>query len=194
MMSVDDLETDDLPELDWSHPEQALSLLYRHALNHARNAEAWYSEKRRPKKTGGQALRITAILLFGLAALIPILSEVIQTDGQPVIPPAWASAALVIGATLVALDRYFGFSFGWTRFMSANLSIARSRRSFEFEWQELQATGRGDPLEHVKLVQRFVSVVDQIVLDETKAWSDEFRAALDSTARGLERQPETSSG
>src|SRR4051794_40431445 len=98
-MSVDDLETSDLPKVDWSDPEQALSVLYQYALDHARNAESWYGVKRRPKKTGGQTLRITAILLLGIAALIPILSEVIQNDGRPVIAPAWASAALVITAT-----------------------------------------------------------------------------------------------
>src|SRR5215207_7505655 len=182
-MSVNDLETGELPNFDWSQPDQALSLMYRYGLSHAKNAETWYIEKRRPKKKGGQALRITAILLLGISALIPILSEVIQDHGQPVIPPAWASAALVVGATLVALDRYFGFSFGWTRFMNANLGIARLRRSFEFDWQELEAARNSDPLDRIRLTQRFVSAVDQIILDETNAWNDEFRAALDDTAR-----------
>lgn len=188
-MSLDDLETSDLPKFDWSQPEQALSLLYQYALNHAKNAERWYNEKRRPKKRGGQALRITAILLLGIAALIPILSELTGGDGHPIIAPGWASAALVITATLVALDRYFGFSAGWTRFMSANLSIARLRRGFELDWQQLQAAGKNDPLERLRLTQRFVSAVDQIVLDETNAWSEEFRDALDDTARGLKQQP-----
>lgn len=193
-MSVDDLETSDLPEFDWSRPEQALSLLYQYALDHARDAETWYTEKRRPKKNGGQALRVTAILLLGIAALIPILSEVVQDGGEPVIAPAWASVALVITATLIGFDRYFGFSIGWTRFMSAELSIARLRRSFEFEWQELQVEGRGDPLERLRLAKRFVSNVDQIVLDETNAWSAEFRDALDDTAHGFDRQSGKASG
>lgn len=190
-MPVNDLRRTDLPDLDWSRPAQALEAIYDYALDHAKDAEQWYAEKRRPKRIGGQVLRIAAIVLLGVAALIPILSEVLTDEGNPAIAPAWASAALVLAALLVALDRYFGFSTGWTRFMAAELQIGRLRRDFEFEWHELEAaaTGSGEAAkEQLELAHRFVAAVDQVVADETSVWSDEFRATLDSSINELSQK------
>jgi hypothetical protein len=190
-VGVNDLKRVDLPKPDWADPHHALIQVYGYALDHAKDAERWYAEKRRPKKVGGQVLRIAAIVLLGVAALIPVLSEIVTDEGSPVIPPAWASAALIGAATLVALDRYFGFSAGWTRFMSADLKIARLRRDFEFSWRELEAPEggvAGDPLGGLRLAREFVQTVDQVVAEETDTWSDEFHAALDSAVNELNQR------
>lgn len=190
-MGRNDLSQEDLPKLDWSEPELALARVYDYVVAHAKDAEGWYTEKRRPKKQGGQLLRITSIVLLGIAALIPILSEVLVEEGEPVIPAAWASVALVVAATLVGLDRYFGFSTGWTRLMTTNLRISRLRREFEFRWNELEAaaeTSGNEPLKRLQLAHKFVQAVDQAVAEETSAWSDEFRAALDDGVKELDRQ------
>jgi hypothetical protein len=146
----------------------------------------WYTEKRRPKRIGGQILRISSIFLLGIAALVPVLSELSAGDGEPAIAPAWASVALVAAATLVALDRYFGFSTGWTRFMAADLHIGRLRRDFEFDWNELEvASADGTAVKQLQLAHRFVAAVDRVVADETSTWSNEFQAALDSATNEL---------
>jgi len=185
-MGGKDLSRADLPKLNWSNPPSALPLVYDYVVSQAKNAEEWYAKKRRPKKRGGQILRITSIFLVGVAALIPILSEVITDEEKAVIPAAWASAALIAAATLVALDRYFGFSTGWTRFMSADLEIGRLRRRFEFRWNELDALGQeGNPIAQLQLARELIEAVDQVVALETSNWTDEFRTALDNANKEL---------
>jgi hypothetical protein len=187
-MSGDDLERSKLPPLDWSEPRRSLSTVFEHAIEHAEDAEDWYTRKRGPKKVGGQILRIGSIVLTGAAALIPLLSELFADEGVPAISPAWASVALVLAATLIAFDRYFGFSTGWTRFMTANLKIARLRRDFEFSWQEASAPRAGeeaDPFELLKLAHVFVLAVDDEVADETELWTAEFQASIAAAARQL---------
>lgn len=178
-MAQDDLKKAELPQLDWGDPSGSLSLVYRHVVAHARDAEDWYTRKRRSKKAGGQALRVASIMLVGLAGLLPILAEIYTHDGIPVIAPGWASVALVLAATLVAFDRYFGLSTGWTRFMKAELRIAALRHDFEFEWQRARASVGDDPARMLELAQRFVLAVDEAVIEETGTWASDFRESLD---------------
>jgi hypothetical protein len=187
-MGANDLSRADLPKLDWSNPSSALPHVYDYVVSQAKNAEEWYAKKRRPKKRGGQVLRIASIVLVGVAALIPILSEVVTDQGRAVVPAAWASAALIVAATLVALDRYFGFSTGWTRFMSADLEIGRLRHRFEFRWIELEAPGQeNNPVAQLQLARELIEAIDQVVALETSTWSEEFRTALDNANRDLSR-------
>jgi conflict system pore-forming effector with SLATT domain len=166
-------------------------MVYGYAVGQAQDAEQWYATKRKPKRIGGQILRITAIVLFGVAALVPVLAEVLSDGGKPGIAPAWSSVALVLAASLVALDRYFGFSTGWTRFVAADLQIGRLRRDFEFAWHELEVAANDPeeiPLRRLELAHRFVAAVDRVVAEETSAWSDEFRAVLDSAMKELSQK------
>lgn len=185
-MSADDLKKADLPQLDWSDPDGSLEFIYRHAVAHARDAENWYTRKRRPKKIGGQLLRVVSIALAGLAGLLPILAEIYTDDGKPVIAPGWASVALVLAATLVAFDRYFGLSTGWTRFMASELEIATLRHDFQFRWQEaIAAAGAVNSVRMVELAHGFVVAVDEAVMRETGAWASDFREGLETASREL---------
>jgi hypothetical protein len=184
----------DLAELDWS-PEAAprsLSAVRDHARGLAIEAEAWYSGRRGRKRWWGRALRVGAIVLGSVAAVLPVLSEIYTTDGKPAIAPGWATVFLAAAAALVALDRYFGFSSGWMRFMAAELRLTRLRHEFEYGWQaERAASGERPSAEHVAALlaraQAFVLAVDDVVQDETSGWISEFRTSLESAEQGLER-------
>lgn len=186
VMKGDDLRQTDLPQLDWSNADTALTAAYDYAIAQSKDAENWYVRKRRPKRIGGRILRVSAIVLAAIAALIPILAEIYTHGGKPGISPGWASVALVLAAALVGLDRYFGLSTGWTRFMTTQLAIAKLRHDFEFEWQRAQAPGRDpQPDQLLQLIHRFISAIDQTVAAETGTWSSEFQAGLEATLRDL---------
>src|SRR5947208_12299698 len=80
-MTRHDVERPDLEQLDWSQERRADSVarVFAHALSVATSAEQWYAAKRRSKRWWGRALRVAAILLGGIAALLPILSEIYTT-------------------------------------------------------------------------------------------------------------------
>ncbi len=178
----------DLPQVDWTDPDRAISEILNHCLEQAKGVEAWYMRKRTPKRIWGRILRVASILLVGAGVLIPILAQVYTHDGEPVIAPGWASLALVLAATMVALDRLFGFSTSWTRFIETNMRVERLRHDFEFEWQMLRTeasnTGAG-PAEFLELAREFVLAIDDAVANEVLAWTEEFKASLDTAADGL---------
>lgn len=190
-MAQHDLERTDLDELDWSEGQrsESLSSVFRHSVGFARGAEEWYASKRPAKKRLGRALRVGAIALGAVAALLPILSQIYESD-RPPIAPGWAAVALVAAAALMGLDRYFGFSSGWMRFMAAEVQISRLRHDFEYVWQATRA-GAGYPpsdedvaalLSHAR---EFVLGVDDVIADETGAWISEFRSSLEGAEQGL---------
>lgn len=175
----------DLKELDWSaaHRAESLSAVYAHSTGYGTATESWYAEKRRPKRVLGRLLRAGAIVLGAVAAILPILGQIDTHDGKPSIPPAWASVALAAAAAFVALDRFFGFSTGWMRFMDAELHVTRLRHDFEYAWQEAYAKLADPPSEQdvaalLERARRFVRAVDDVIENETKSWIKEFQTDL----------------
>jgi hypothetical protein len=178
----------DLPQSDWKDPDQGLDAVLAYCLTQAKEAEDWYMRKRKSKRIGGRILRLTSVLLVGLGVLIPILAQVYTDNGEPVIAPGWASLALVLAATMVALDRLFGFSTGWARFIKTNVRIERLRHEFEFEWQALRTEAGNsavDPAVLLELGREFVLAIDEVVEKELLTWSEELHASLDTAADGL---------
>jgi hypothetical protein len=189
---MSDLVRPDLGELDWSpgRREASLATVYAHAVGLAQDAEAWYASKRPEKKRWGRALRIVALLLASAGAILPILAEIFTTDGKPQIAPGWAAVALAAAATLVTLDRYFGFSNSWMRFMAAELRISQLRHQFQYAWNAARVKLSDPPTEEelaplLELARTLVDRLDQAILDETDRWVTEFRGGLEQTERGL---------
>ena len=94
----------------------------------------------------GTLVRVAALLLGAIAALLPILSEIfVAEDDTPVFAPGWASVALAIAAALVAIDRYLGASSAWMRYMTAQMQIARYRARTSSTRGTSRAHVRRDP-------------------------------------------------
>lgn len=190
-----DLARPDLDELDWSVEQrsQSLSAVFDHAVGLAVGAEDWYAAKRRVQRRWGRMLRVSAIACGAVAAILPILSQIYTTDDKAAIAPGWAAVALAGAAALVGLDRYFGFSSGWTRFMAAELRITRLRHEFEYAWQLARATAaaesRNDAATLLVLARDFVLGVDDAISSETGSWIAEFQMSLKRAEDSL-RQPE----
>ena len=189
-----DLTRADLPQLDWSPSARVASLatVYTHAVGTATASEAWYAAHRGSKRLAGRALRVLALLLAAAAAVLPILSQILtDADGQPQVEPAWASVALAIAAGLVALDRYFGASDAWMRFMTAEMQIARLRQDFEYEWNIARAKAADPPTaEEVEarlmLARKLVVGVSDAIAAETNNWVTDFRGHLQTAEQALQ--------
>jgi hypothetical protein len=186
----EDIQQPTLDELKWGDAERgaSLSAVYRHAVDYARESESWYAKERVPKRYWGQGLRAAAIVLGAIAAVLPVLSELSTSEGVPNIPPAWSTVALAAAAALVGLDRYFGFSSAWMRFMVTGQRIASLRHRFEFHWQEARSSSgeppSGDELAVLLgLAQGLEAEVDDAIEKETGAWVAEFNSALEQIDR-----------
>jgi len=191
-----DAKRPDLDELDWS-PErrsESLTRIYDHAVGLAAAKERWYANARRRNRRWAQTLRVASILLGGVAAVIPILAEIYTDGGKPVIPAGWAAIAIAAAVTLVGLDRFFGFSSAWMRFMAAELRVARLRHDFEYAWESARAEATARPADGVVIdalrrAHDFVVGIDETVADETSAWIADFQSTLTTAEQKFKHTP-----
>ena len=165
-------------------PEEVLYQLFTRLTQKAQDVITWYQQSKRPKRRGAIWLRVGAILLGAAAGLLPLLLQILTRDGVPPFAPAWSSVAVGLAATLLLLDRFFGCTSAWIRYIKAELLIQHLLEQFQLDWQAelaMAAGGQLDGRKVRKLLERaktFLSQVNQVVQDETNAWIEEFRSSL----------------
>jgi hypothetical protein len=174
----------DPPEWDPANPSAALKKILTHVTRQARSAITWYIKAKRSKQIFGRLLRAGAILLGAIAGILPMLSQAYGENGKPAFPPVWSSAALAVAAALVILDRFFGFTSAWIRYVTTELKIRQVLEEFQMDCEIARAAWPdGKPTaDHVQQMlarcKAFVTQVQGIVVDETNMWAREFQDTL----------------
>lgn len=181
------IEFNALPGVSWEPGQRRESLqrMADYVAGEAASAIDWYLRKKTGKQWPAKILRSLAIGATALAGLIPMLATIFTDQGVPRIAPAWASVALLVAATCVGLDRFFGYSSGWMRFLTTEMQIRHALHDFLLDWETRRAgwEGQDDPgaqeaeagLQHCK---RFMSEVNDILKAEMDTWVTEFRTAV----------------
>jgi hypothetical protein len=164
---------------DAANTERSLTAVFAHAAGTAEVAIHWYLQKKRPKQKNARRTRGWAIFLAAVAGLVPMVAQM-----YPRIPPVWASVALGGAAFLVVLDRFFGFSSAWMRYISTELQIRQLLDEFRLDWEAERATWKGAPPTEEQVqkallrCRSFVTQVNAIVREETSLWVTEFQETL----------------
>ncbi len=182
--------------LPWDQEFMADSLqqTYQYTVQNAQDQIDYYNKQSRPKKRWARSLRVLAIISTALAGIIPIFSQIsiaTFTVGD-FIQPVWASVAVALAATFLGLDRFFGFSSAWMRFISSELELRHKLQAFQYEWTYQKVQWQGQPptvkqtQEMVLRCAAFDNEVAKIVQKETESWMEEFQnilKRLDQTAK-----------
>ena len=143
------------------------------------------------------ALRVVSIVSVTLAGIIPILSPIITNDsGDPRINPIWSSVAVAFGTAALGLDKYFGFSSGWIRYVTSALGVKGWLIEFKFDWelnrammissdktfseQELQSM--------ITKCSAFALKISNAIQEETKQWAQEFQTSLGTLGEALQQR------
>lgn len=192
-----DIQPAELGSLDWrpEHARGSLDVIYQHAVGVASQAINWYLTARRPKRRWAQRLRVGAIIMVAIAGVLPVLSQIFAAGSSVKIPPAWATVALAIAVALVALDRFFGFSSAWARYMATGQAISAALNQFRLEWQQSSSKLPTDGLtqkdiDHfLDLARTLVRKTDDLVHVETLQWVKEFQETLTEIERSAQTQP-----
>jgi hypothetical protein len=158
----------------------------------------WYNKSKNPKRVNAQRLRGGAILFIALGGLTPFLTA------SGILPKDWNGfdwtqigyIFLGIAVCLIALDRYFGHSSSWMRYMIASNNLQKYLAEFQYEWAILSAkvswnelTPAGcEPL--LKSVQTFALKVHSEIEKETSEWIAEYRSNLAEMERSARQQIE----
>jgi hypothetical protein len=191
------MEPSPLSDLSWKDAdlENSLSALHRYIEEQAQKQIKWYWDKTRAKANVSVALRFLAIVLFAMGGLVPLVKATLPESALHWFPFDFGQCGyLLIGiaAACMGLDRFFGYSTGWIRYVTTAMAIDKSLEEFRLEWTRTMARMRGAPPtpEQVDaLIQTcatFSLAIKSQVEQETKAWVVEFQTNLSQLEKDLQ--------
>jgi len=168
-------------------PEQILESIEqirRDAKTFANDAVAWYYGKKNSKARASQVCRALSIIFISIGSLMPVLGSVGVISTKIPGLSEWGYVFLGVGAAFIALDKFFGFSSGWTRYVLTAQIIQKTIYSFDLDWTKLQArlgNRAPGPSEIDEFLQIAKTVYESImgqVAQETQQWAAEFQQSI----------------
>ena len=155
----------------------------------------WYWKAKRWKRIPSQGIQFCALLLTAAAGLVPIIVQLVKNarvlagfDSGPL-----ASLFVGIAAALLGLDKAFGYSSGWTRYVLTASSMTKLLHEFRMDWVALSAAAAVPPTpeQQTVMIQRakeFVSTIQGLIAQETKEWATEFQSNMAQMEKDLKTQ------
>ena len=179
-----DLKSGDFPALHWEAEKLAepLDQLCTYAKNQAQQSIDWYFRKRQLRRHFCRIFRLSAILLTAFSGLLPMINEI--AGPQKALHSLCAAVALGVAATLILLDRFYGFTNGWIRYLLTARQLIEALEAFHFEVERHKLSwGNPEPTPEqatmlLEQIWQFHKKALGIVNDETKGWAAEFTEAI----------------
>jgi len=176
----------ELEELRWDDDNLASSIarMYEHVQAKTVEAIDWYLSRKRWRGMLSQGLRFGAILFASIGSLVPLLQAAAlwPLPGNQMGQLGYVGFALAAGC--IALDRFFGLSTAWMRYITAAFTLQRALAEFQLEWAILQVRlGSNQPTREqaqqmLLRLKEFRSAVLQVIERETQSWVAEFQTNL----------------
>ena len=181
--------------LEWDSNDVPGSLkkVLQYVEKEAYKAVDWYWDRKKWKSRLSRAIQFSSLLLAAAGGLAPVVVKLWNPPGAPIDSGLWASLFLGIAASLLGLDKAFGYSTAWARYVMAATSIRKALEEYRMDWTQLSAQLTASPNadDIAKLLQRakdFRLAVENIVQQETKDWITEFQSNLAKLEKDLTTQ------
>jgi hypothetical protein len=181
-------------------PVQSLRDIRKAVEEEGQKAIDWYWRSKKWKCRLSRAIQFFALALTALAGISPIFVQVLRSLGVNISPTfdsgSIASLCIGIAAALIGLDKAFGLSSGWTRYVLTATSMTKLLHEFRMDWVALFALAKDPPTseQQTGLIQRagdFISAIQSMVLEETKDWATEFQNNMAQMEKDLKSQMDT---
>jgi hypothetical protein len=176
---------------DQQQAQAKLDELYNSALALADDTIRWYHSYRTRKGKWAKGIRVIAVALLVCSTLMPYFAS-ITSFGTKSLYIGYLLAA--IGGGLLLLDRYYGYSTSWIRFVLTGMSLEAQRNSFVEHWQIVYI--QNQPLSVnsfcflVNEISMFREAFSNAVKTETETWALEFEQSFKDLATALKSQTE----
>ena len=186
--------------LQWQHDQlqSSLDALLGYVESEAEKAVSWYWANKKWKARLSRWIRLWALILTACAGLLPVVSYIAKDlhwiDGAGATTSGlWASALVGVAAALLGIDRAFGFSTGWARYVLAATEIRGKLEEFRMDWVALSAGASPDPGAEqvgafIQKAKAFRLAVEGIVTQETRDWVNEFQANMAQLEKDVKSQ------
>lgn len=185
---------------DSADPAHSLREIRKAVEEEGQKAIDWYWRSKKWKCRLSRAIQFFALALTALAGLASIIVPVLRNLGVRISPnfDSGPIASLCVGtaAAMIGLDKAFGFSSGWTRYVLTATSMTKLLHEFRMDWVAMLATAKDPPTpeQQTALIQRardFISTIQSMVLQETKDWATEFQNNMAQMEKDLKSQLDT---
>lgn len=181
-----DLGNTERLSLDWSPAGATKSLqeIFGYVMSAAEETIDWYVGAKNVKRHFARTIRVSSILLGAAAALLPTIIELFPDNNRLHIGAGWTVVLIGIAGTLLLLDRFFGFSAGWMRYISTELQLRQITQEFQMDWEAEKVIWQGNPPSTDQITQMvarckaMITQINNLVRDETNAWIKEFESAI----------------
>ena len=179
------------PKWDPDNPLTSLEKIRAYVIEEAAKSINWYWHAKRSKARPSYIIRFLAWVLAAVAGLLPILGGILTNDTLN--KPLWPSLLLGIAAALFGLDKTFGYSSGWARYVLTATNIRKTLEEFRMDWAQLMAKAGTKPkdedvAELIARATRFRIDVERLILQETKEWVTEFQTNTAQTEKEITTQ------
>ncbi len=180
--------------------DQAIRQLTNYVESEADKAMAWYWRNKQWKARLSRTIQLSVIVLTALAGLFPVVVYLAKDMKWPYLGESglWPSLFVGIAATLIGIDRAFGLSSGWSRYVLTATSIRKMLEEFRLDCALIMCKpGQSASDRSVAIVQRakeFRLAVEEAVLQETKDWATEFQNNISQLEKDVKAQLETLKG
>jgi hypothetical protein len=176
----------------------SLDALVQYVENEAAGAIQWYWKSKKWKARLSRWIRLWAIILTAGAGLVPIVFYILKELGY--LKPAevatsglWSSVLVGVAAALLGMDRAFGLSSGWARYVLAATDIRKRLEEFRMDWIALTAAASPAPSadQITALIQKAKEcrgAVEGVVAQETKDWVTEFQSNMAQLEKDVKAQ------
>lgn len=144
---------------------------------------SWYLKEKEKKGRLSKSLRLASIVLAVLGGAAPLVADIAPVN------PSSGYVLLALAAGLQLVDRFFGYSSAWSRYVSSAMDLNAHLLLFQLDYSRLEATSAPDE-ERWALLRRAAQQLAEAVSSETRTWSTEFAQnlqELDRTQPGGER-------
>src|ERR1035438_8888744 len=195
--NIRNIRPEEPDRFEWDNADPAKSLQrIRNAVElEGQKAIDWYWKAKRWKRIPSQWIQFFALVLTAAAGLVPIIFQLVKNQRVATGFDSGPLASLFIGiaAALLGLDKAFGYSSGWTRYVLTATSMTKLLHEFRMDWMPLSA----DPAvpqtaeQRAAMIQRakeFVSTIQGMIAQETKDWATEFQSNMAQMEKDLKTQ------
>ncbi|MBS1605345.1 MAG: SLATT domain-containing protein [Bacteroidetes bacterium] len=183
------------PLQQWKEAEgrDKLKELFADILKKADDTIHWYHTCRRKKGNAAKAIRISAIILLIACTLMPYIASI--TDDKTKMTILSIGYILAgVGGGILLLDRYYGLTSSWIRFVLTGMDLENMRNAFADNWQILYLGSL--PLTREKFVDLVAAMIsfqtsfNATVKKETETWAREFQQNLKDLMAALQQKGE----
>lgn len=139
----------------------------------------WYTKEKISKARWSRTLRFLAVLFLALGTVAPVVAVGMGWSEESV----WGYGLIGLGACCAAIDKVFGFSSSWMRYMSTAVSLNRRLLRLQVSWPRFEArlaVNSNDEtfIEVVQELETFMDDFAALMENETNSWMSEFQSHI----------------